>query len=165
MYNIKKTFAIFLALIFAISFSTIAFASEDESGIPENAIRHTIEVTLEPMEAFVGEEGSDPCIWSSKDYTTSSDTTYTPTFVTDHRYLAYEISAIGSSGSTVSGTCTVKLIEHSSMAAIASTYVPANGTVEKIDWIDAGSGNTYLFKIMNGTGTSITVTITYYTWI
>lgn len=154
-----------LALALAFSFSTVAFAAE-ESGIPENATRHTIELTVEPGESFDGSNsGITPFMWNQGSYNPPANgTTYTATFTADHRYLAYEISAIGTSGSAVAGNCTVQLIDHDSMAPIAATYVSCNGSIEKMDWIDVYTGDKYLFKIMNSTSSAITVTVTYYTW-
>ena len=49
MKHFKKFIALFLAMIMATSFATTAMAAEPEdSGIPENATAHTIELTVNP---------------------------------------------------------------------------------------------------------------------
>ena len=166
MYKLKHFFAIALALVLVTGLSTVAFAAE-ETGIPENATRHTIELTVEPGETINGDDaGISPYIWNQGNYNppASGGVTYTPAFTADHRYLAYEFYALSTSGASVPGTCTVKLIHHATMTPAASTYVSINGSTEKLDWIDVFTGEKYLFQIHNSSTNSITVTLTYYTW-
>ena len=166
MYKLKHFFAIVLALVLVTGLSTVAFAAE-ETGIPENATRHTIELTVEPGETINGDDaGISPYIWNQGNYNppAGGGVTYTPAFTADHRYLAYEFSALSTSGTSVPGTCTVKLIHHATMTTAASTYVSINGSTEKLDWIDVFTGEKYLFQIYNSSTNSITVTLTYYTW-
>ena len=148
-----------LALALAFSFSTVAFAAE-ESGIPENATRHTIEVTVEP-----GENDIAPYIWGQGTYNPPvNGATYTASFTTPHRYMAYEIRGIKSDGSVTNSTYEVSLLYSLTMTSIASITESADGNTYKMDWITVEANDNYLFKIQNYTGTSIKVTITYYTW-
>lgn len=168
MYNLKKTFALFLALIFAISFSTIAFASEDESGIPENATRHTIEVTLDPMESITEEdEGIAPYIWNNESHTLKAGSvTYTQQFNVPQRYFAFESSALTSSGTSCEGTYAISLMRSTVAPIAGATGLSVDGSVEKLDWItiDNTSSSDYHFKITNNTNYTITVSIVYYSW-
>lgn len=161
MYKLKKIFALFLAIVLATSFSTVAFAAEDESGIPENATRHTIEVTVEPGETLDGtEDGIAPYIWGQENYTVSGDKTYTRQFTVPDRYFAYEAVAT----SNGSGTCHVALMLPNCTTEVVGFLLTVNGSSDKMDWIDVTSGNNYLFRIINYATDSITVTITYYSW-
>lgn len=166
MYKLKKIFALFLAIVLATSFSTVAFAAEDESGIPENATKHTIEVTVEPGETFDGsEDGIAPYIWNQIGHTVSGDKTYTLQFTVPDRYFAYEYSAVPTSGGTSSGSYSVSLLLSAILSPLATGSGIADGANHKVDWIDlSGNSGSYQFLIINSTGTSITVSITYYSW-
>ena len=68
MYKLKHFLAIVLALVLVTGLSTVAFAAE-ETGIPENATRHTIELTVEPGETINGDDaGIAPYIWGNNNY-------------------------------------------------------------------------------------------------
>lgn len=166
MYKLKKIFALFLAIVLATSFSTVAFAAEDESGIPENATKHTIEVTVEPGETFDGsEDGITPYMWGNGTYNPPiSGATYTASFSVNEKYFAYEATAT-TSNTNVSGDCNVILMLNDAVTSIASLYVPVNSTDSpaKNDWITLYDTN-YLFKITNNTNSALSVEITYYSW-
>ncbi len=166
MYKLKKIFALVLAVALATSFSTVAFAAE-ESGIPENATRHTIEVTVEPGETIDGsEEGIAPYIWGQGTYSPPvNGVTYTPTMNIPDRYFAYETSATTTDGSTCEGSYVVALVRSVS-AVVTSIEAFVDGQTHKNDWITIYNTNVsdYQFKIINRTGIPITVQLTYYSW-
>ena len=163
MKHFKKLIALFLAMVLATSFATTAMAAETDSGIPENATRHTIELTVAPDGTIEGtdEDGVAPFMWDQENYTVSGDKTYTLQFYVSDRYFAYEMSATNSSGS---GNYSVALMTNSGQTQITSKNGVADGTVYKNDWIELPGDLNYLFMISNYTGTSINVTITYYSW-
>lgn len=164
MYKLKKIFALVLAVALATSFSTVAFAAE-ESGIPENATRHTIEVTVEPGETIDGsEEGIAPYIWGQGTYSPPvNGATYTASFTVTERYFAYEAIAT-SSNSNESGTCSITLMLNDAETSIASMNIHINsGENLKNDWITLYDSR-YLFRLVNNTTSTISVTITYYSW-
>lgn len=165
MYKLKKIFALVMALVLATSFSTVAFAAE-ESGIPENATRHTIEVTVEPGETLEGtEEGIAPYIWNQGTYNPPANgATYTAQFTIPDRYFAYEMYATSTNGSNVNANYEISLLHAAAFSIIASSSKPINGTTYKLDWIDVNANQNYLFKISNYSSVPITVRITYYSW-
>lgn len=160
MYKLKKIFAMVLALALAFSFSTVAFAAE-ESGIPENATRHTIEITVEP-----GENDIAPYIWGQGAYNPPvNGATYTPMMNIPQRYFAFEAIATTINGGTTSGTYSVIFVRNVS-ALIASLEGNVDGQMYKKDWITISdtSANDYHFKLINQTGVPIKVNLTYYSW-
>ena len=167
MKHFKKLIALFLAMVLATSFATTAMAAENDSGIPENATRHTIELTVAPDGTIEGtdEDGVAPFMWGNGSYSPPANgVTYTAQFTIPDRYFAYELSAIGSNGATVSGTCSAYLLLSDAETSIAGLNVNIDGSTKKMDWIDVTAGDKHLFKIINGSSSSITVTITYYSW-
>lgn len=170
MKNFRKIVALFLAMILAIgNLSITAFASEtgSENTIPENAERHTIEVTLEPGENLDGtnESGIAPYMWGQESHNVSTGyITYTERFYVPERYFAFEMSATDTSGNAVSRNYTVQLLLQQGLSTIASITGTANGTVYKTDWIDLSANQYYLFAIHNSSGTALTITLTYYSW-
>ena len=168
MYKLKKIFALFLAIVLATSFSTVAFAAEDESGIPENATKHTIEVTVEPGETLDGtEDGIAPYMWDNEGHTLNSGSvTYTLQFNVPERYFAFESSALTSSGTSCDGTYSIAFVRSATATIAGADALPVNGTVNKVDWItiDNTSASNYHFRIGNNTNTTITVSIVYYSW-
>ena len=167
MKHFKKLIALFLAMVMAMSFAVTAMAAESDSGIPENATSHTIELTVAPGETIIDgeDDGVAPFIWGSNSYNPPANgATYTAQFTIPDRYFAYEVSAIGSNGNAVNGICSVYLLLSNAQTSIAGLNVNINGTVGKMDWIDVDAGTRHLFKIVNGSSSSITVNITYYSW-
>ena len=167
MKHFKKLIALFLAMVLATSFATTAMAAEPDSEIPENATRHTIELTVAPDGTIEGsdEDGVAPFIWNQENHTVSYDKTYTLQFTVPERYFAYEMRATGTSGNAINGTYTVDLLMASSFAARASSTQSVNGITYKVDNIDLSNTNQRcLFCITNNTGVPISVTITYYSW-
>ena len=167
MKNFKKLISLFLAIVMAMSFAVTAMAAEPDSEIPENAISHTIELTVAPGETITGgdESGVAPFIWNQIGHTVSGDKTYTQQFTVPERFFAYEMRATNTSGQALSGTYQVQLLHAVSFSAYASATKVANGTTFKMDHIDLGSSNVRcLFCISNYTGVPISVTITYYSW-
>lgn len=167
MKDFKKLIALFLAMVLATSFATTAMAAEPDSEIPENATRHTIELTVAPDGTIEGsdEDGVAPFIWNQENHTVSYDKTYTLQFTVPERYFAYEVRATGTSGSAVSGSYNVSLLLASTFSTLASCTTYANGGTVKVDNIDLLMSNTTcLFCISNYTGVPISVTITYYSW-
>lgn len=146
----KKIFSLFLVLVFMISISSVAFASNE----------HKVTVDVPASSTTVIAPGDDPDIWGQE--TEDLDTGYSlyllPFIIPDH-YFAYEFSATGAPSSVY----TVSLM-YQSIAAIASGNGYANGTNYKIDWISVTTGGQYCFRIINNTGSTIHVTITYYSW-
>lgn len=168
MYKLKKIFALFLAIVLATSFSTVAFAAESETGIPENATKHTIEVTLEPGEsANESENGITPYIWNNEKHTLpSGSVTYTLQFNVPERYFAFEASALTDSGTSCSGTYSVTFVRSVNSPIAGTGAQSVNGSSTKVDWItiDDTSASNYHFKITNNTSYNITVSIVYYSW-
>ena len=122
MKHIKKIFALFLAMIMATSFATTAMAAESDSGIPEHATSHTIELTVNPDGTVEGsEDGVSPFIWNQIQHTVSGNKTYTLQFTVPERYFAYEMRATTSSGGTVNANYRVDLLD-----AIAFGIIAAN---------------------------------------
>ena len=150
-----------LALALAFSFSTVAFAAE-ESGIPENATRHTIELTVEP-----GENDIAPYIWGQGTYNPPSNgVTYTPFMNIPQRYFAFECSALTTSGASCSGYYVVGLVRNVNTPIFVSENFSINGVVNKCDWITIPNTNAtdYQFKIVNATNERLNVSLTYYSW-
>ena len=166
MKHFKKIFALFLAMIMATSFATTAMAAESDSGIPEHATSHTIELTVNPDGTVEGsEDGVSPFIWNQIQHTVSGNKTYTLQFTVPERYFAYEMRATTSSGGTVNDYYRVELLHAGTFGLFASCTKPVNGTTYKVDHIDLECTNErVLFCITNDTGVPISVTITYYSW-
>ena len=167
MKHFKKLIALFLAMVLATSFATTAMAAEPDSEIPENATRHTIELTVAPDGTIEGsdEDGVAPFIWNQENHTVSYDRTYTLQFTVPERYFAYEMRATSTSGNAVNGTYSVDLLLASVFTSIASSTKNVDGNTYKVDNIDLRSSNrTCLFCITNYAGVPISVTITYYSW-
>ena len=167
MKNFKKLISLFLAIVMAMSFAVTAMAAEPDSEIPENAISHTIELTVAPGETITGgdESGVAPFIWNQIGHTVSGDKTYTQQFTVPERYFAYEVRATNSSGSAINGTYKVDLLLAVNFVAKASTCQSINGVTYKVDHIDLSNTNQRcLFCITNYATVPISVTITYYSW-
>lgn len=162
MKHIKKMFALFLATVMVFCFSTTAFATETNS-IPENATKHTIEVTVAPDGTIEDVEngGASTYIWNQGNYNVYGDKTYTAQFNVSDRYFAYEYSATGNT----SGSYKVELLFGPTLSMVAAGSSTVNDGTHKIDWIDLGTTPyNYLFCITNYTGSTINVAITYYSW-
>lgn len=167
MKHFKKFIALFLAMIMATSFATTAMAAEpDDSGIPENATAHTIELTVNPDGTVEGaEDGVSPFIWNQENHTVSGNKTYTLQFNVPERYFAYEVRATNSSGNAINGRYTVDLLYALTFSTLASITEDANGNTYKVDHIDLGASNErVLFCITNHAGVPLSVRITYYSW-
>lgn len=166
MKHFKKMIALFMAILMATCFATTAMAAEPDSEIPENATRHTIELTVNPDGTIEGgEDGISPFIWNQENHIVSGNKTYTMQFNVPERYFAYEMRATGTNGSAVNGNYRVDLLDAQSFSVIASCSRAVNGTTEKVDHIDLNVTNErVLFCITNATGVPISVTITYYSW-
>ena len=166
MKHFKKIIALFLAIIMATSFATTAMAAESDSGIPENATAHTIELTVNPDGTVEGnEDGVSPFIWNQIQHTVSGNKTYTLQFTVPERYFAYEMRATDANGNAISGSYCVELLDAQALGIIASNTKPVNGVTYKVDHIDLNATNErVLFCISNIAGVPISVTITYYSW-
>lgn len=166
MKHFKKMIALFLAILMATSFATTAMAAEPESEIPENATRHTIELTVNPDGTVEGDDdGISPFIWNQENHTVSGDKTYTLQFNVPDRYFAYEVRATDTNGNAISGSYCVNLLDAQTFGIIASCTEIANGNTYKMDHIDLNATNErVLFCITNLAGTPLSVTITYYSW-
>ena len=167
MKHFKKIIALFLAIIMATSFATTAMAAESDSGIPENATAHTIELTVNPDGTIEGAEdsGISPFIWNQENHTVSGNKTYTQQFNVPERYFAYEMRATDASGNAISGQYSVDLLYALSFSLYASRTEEANGVTYKVDHIDLGASNErVLFCITNFAGVPLSVRITYYSW-
>ena len=167
MKHFKKMIALFLAMVMTMSFAVTAMAAEPDSEIPENAICHTIELTVAPGETITGgdDSGVAPFIWNQIGHTVSGNKTYTQQFDVPERYFAYEMRATNSSGAAITGNYSVDLLLAVPFTSIASSTKTANGVTYKLDHIDLGGTNQRcLFCITNYAGVPISVTITYYSW-
>lgn len=167
MKNLKKIVALFLAIFMVTSLATTAMAAESDSGIPENATAHTIELTVNPDGTIEGaDDGSiSPFIWNQENHTVSGNKTYTQQFDVPDRYFAYEMRATDTSGNAISGSYVVKLLDAQTFGIIASCTEIVDGNTYKVDHIDLNATNErVLFCITNLTGVPISVTITYYSW-
>ena len=169
MKQFRKLIAILLAMILCIStFSMTAFAAEtdadEERSIPENATRHTIELTVEPGEVL-DDSGIAPYVWGEGSTTTSSGGySRVPLEQLFERYLAFEATAVSSSGSPVNGTFSVSVL-YSGTYSIASMTADVDGQMHKLDWITITNiGGSHQLHVYNGTPTTIIVHIVYYTW-
>ena len=167
MKHFKKLIALFLAMVMAMSFAVTAMAAETDSGIPENATKHTIELDIAAdgtVESYT-QDGITPRIWNQINHTVSGDKTYTLQFTVPERYFAYEMRATNTSGNAITGSYNVALLLASSFSVKASNGADVNGITYKMDHIDLGGTNrTCLFCISNYAGVPISVTITYYSW-
>lgn len=167
MKHFKKLIALFLAMVMAMSFAVTAMAAEADSGIPENATQHTIELDIAAdgtVESYT-QDGITPRIWNQINHTVSGDKTYTLQFDVPERYFAYEVRATNTSGNSISGTYKTDLLMASSFAVRASTIRNVDGITYKVDNIDLSNTNQRcLFCITNYAGVPISVTITYYSW-
>ena len=175
MKHIKKTVALFLALVLSVGcFSMTAMAAETtETNIPANAVRHEVELTIsadgtiENIETLSSAEGATvmPRAWWQNSYNVPTDATYSLSFVVPDRYMAFEMSATDYNGNSVSGTYKVDLMFVSSYTVKTSLSRNVDGAMYKKDWIDLQTTNqNMIFKIWNYSNTPITVTLTYYSW-
>ena len=167
MKHIKKMIALFLAMVMAMSFAVTAMAAEPDSEIPENAICHTIELTVAPGETITGgdDSGVAPFIWNQIGHTVSGNKTYTQQFNVPERYIAYEMKATNSSGNAINASYQVDLLLASNFVAKATNTQRVDGVTYKMDHIDLSNTNERcLFCITNYAGVPISVTITYYSW-
>jgi len=159
--------AVALVMVFAtlLCIPVTAMASEPENTIPENATRHTIEITVEPGEEVNDEFGVMPLMWDQESHSLNPGTvTYTSQFTVDGRYFAYEMSATATDGSAASGSYGVQLLYHVTAGLNGMSGTP-NGTTYKKDWIDLGDiRDSLLFSIHNNSTVPLTVHITYYSW-
>lgn len=167
MKNFKKLISLFLAIVMAMSFAVTAIAAEADSGIPENATQHTIELDIAAdgtVESYT-QDGITPRIWNQINHTVSGDKTYTLQFTVPERYFAYEMRATNTSGNSASGTYKVDLLLASNFVVKASSCQAVDGVTYKIDHIDLSSSNQRcLFCITNYANIPLSVTITYYSW-
>ena len=166
MKQFKKMIALFLAIVMATCFATTAMAAEPETAIPENATRHTIELTVNPDGTIEGgEDGISPFIWNQENHIVSGNKTYTMQFNVPERYFAYEMRATDTNGNAISGSYCVQLLDAQTFGIIASNTKQVNGTTYKVDHIDLNATNErVLFCIANIAGVPISVTLTYYSW-
>lgn len=166
MKNFKKLIALFLAMVMATSIATTAMAAEPDSAIPENAVAHTIELTVNPDGTIEGaDDAISPFIWNQENHTVSGNKTYTQQFNVPERYFAYEQRATDANGNAISGSYCVNLLDAQTFGIIASSTKQANGNTYKIDHIDLNATNErVLFCITNLAGVPLSVTITYYSW-
>lgn len=167
MKHFKKLIALFLAMVMAMSFAVTAMAAEADSGIPENATQHTIELDIAAdgtVESYT-QDGITPRIWNQINHTVSGDKTYTLQFDVPERYFAYEMRATNTSGNAINGSYCVELLIASTFSTYASRTETANGLTYKVDNIDLrSSSQRCLFCITNLAGVPLSVTITYYSW-
>lgn len=136
----KKLLAILLSLVVAISSVSVVFADPPELDTP---------VTEEDIEGM----------WASGTYSVPANSYVdTPIFYLGACYFAYEMCATGGSG-----TYQVALRRGSGTKAYANHDV--NGINYKYDWITINTSGNYYLRITNFTSSSISVTLTYYSWV
>lgn len=144
MMNKKKLLAILMAILVFSTFllpatSTVAHAAEE----------------LEPGEVVV----VPTRMWNSVTVSLGSGAVYnTSSFTADGNYMAFQMTGTGSSSAIYS----VSLLKSSAIVTSSQAY--ANGGSTKVDWIPISSGSSYSFRIVNNSSTTITVTLTYYSW-
>ena len=133
----KKFLAIVLSLVMCFSFSAIAMAEEVDTPVNDPVIDE---------------------MWDSGTYSVPAHTTINTAqfYIPDHHF-AFEMSGTGSS----SGTYTVKL-KTASNSTIVTGNLNINSSAKK-DWISVNPGY-YYFSITNNTNSTISVTLTYYSW-
>lgn len=159
----KKFLSILLTMALCLSMSTNVFAADpvaaDIAGdvaneIPAGAVKNTVTVTLDPHE----EADIMPLMWDQVTDQSTKQYLYLVPFIIPDRYFAYEMEATGATGRYA-----VSLM-YNSTATIASQSGGVNNGSYKIDWIEVTPGNTYQFRVNNGTGGTIAIKITYYSW-
>lgn len=163
MKKIKSILAMTLALI--LCFSTVAFAADttdSETGIPEYATKHTVELTLAP-ESDENDNSIAPYVWGDPSVSLiDHHTVNTAEFYLSDQYFAYEMEAIPASGTATSQGYAVSLMCGS--ATKAAMTGNADGGLYKKDWITISTDANYYFKITNNTDYVLNVYITYYSW-
>ena len=175
MKHIKKTVALFLALVLSVGcFSMTSMAAETtETNIPANAVRHEVELTvsadgtIENIETLSSAEGATvmPRAWWQNSYNVPTDATYSLSFVVPDRYMAFEMSATDYNGNSVSGTYRVDLMFVSTSLVKTSISRNIDGVTYKKDWVDLlSTNNNMIFKIWNSSNVPIRVNLTYYSW-
>ncbi len=151
----KKIVSLCLALIMVVITVTTSVFAADVLG-PE---KHTVTLTANPGENVV-DVANTPRMWNKNTYDVGvGTTTYTPMFYPEHRYLGFEFYATGAPTELYSVEITLNV---TTGIAGASNY--ADGSTEKIDWVEVETFLKYQFRIINYASTPIQVTVTYYTW-
>ena len=146
-----------LAMVFCMT-NTVVFAEESENTIPENATRHTVELTLNP------EDSVSPYIWGDPSITMiDNHTAYTSSFYVSDRYFAFEMEGF-LEGDPITNEGYSVALEYVSGGIIASASGYADHSLYKVDWITINVDANYRFKVTNGTDYVLTVYITYYSW-
>lgn len=163
--HVRKIIALLLVISLFPVLPASVFAEEaDGNTIPEGATRHTIELTVEPGETLdpSDDSGVSPYIWNQGTYypPTNGGVTHIPPFTIPDRYFAYEATVRGNG----SGSCAISLVLVSVNVSIANLQVDVN-CHEKLDWIDVNAGSSYKFIITNNTTSTVTVELTYYSWV
>lgn len=164
----KKILALLLTIVMCIGMSTTAFAEEpaspDISDSMAEAERHTITIEVAPGEEIGAEDGIMPLMWDETHVSVmNGGGVNTASFYVEDRYFAYEVSATGPHGETItSGTFGVKLLT-SGGGLKASMSGDADGSTYKLDWITMESG-TYYFRVVNATPAILNFHIIYYSW-
>lgn len=166
--KIKTFIALTLALAMCLGLSTTAFAAEtNDSGIPENATRHEIQITLAPEESLEGNivnGGAQTYAWGNPSMNLIyHHTATTSSFYISERYFAYEMNAIPLSGVATNQTYTIDL-KVQNAGTKTSMYAPANGVTYKKDWIDLDTDTYYYFEVTNDTDYILVIDIIYYSW-
>ena len=141
MKHIKKTVALFLALVLSVGcFSMTAMAAETtETNIPANAVRHEVELTvsadgtIENIETLSSAEGATvlPRAWWQNSYNVPTDATYSLSFVVPERNMAFEATATDYNGNSVSGTYRVDLMFVSTSVVKTSMTRDIDGVTQK----------------------------------
>lgn len=156
--NMKKIVSLLVVLSLFMAMTVTASATE----IPEREEHKiTYEFPAPGSDEATDDDGVQPLIWGQETHEPMAKTRYTTPFVIPDRYFAYEITA--TSGNP-SGKYAVALVESSDTSVVCNISTTANGTVKKIDWLDVYPGTSYQFRISNMTGSTLKVTITYYSW-
>lgn len=164
----KKFLSLLLTISMVFCFSTAVFAAEDTSNaIPENATRHTIELSLAPGEA-IGDDNSNsgvsPYIWGDPSMSlVDHHSAYTSSFYVSDKYFAYEMEALTVDGGETQQGYGVAF-EHINGGVIASMSGHADGSIYKADWITINTDGYYRFLVTNNTDYYLTVSIVYYSW-
>lgn len=167
----KKFISILLTFVMTLCTFTFAVSAEESenNGIPENATRHTIALTLNPEEIYSGEIGNgdntaSPYIWGDPSLSMADNhVAYTNSFYVSDRYFAFEMEGF-LYNDAISDESYCVALEYVGAGVIASMSGYADRSLYKLDWIDIYSDGNYRFMVTNNTDYILTVYITYYSW-
>ena len=161
--KLKKFVALFISAILVFALSIPAFAADDSSKhppIPENAVKHTISVSV-PANDVADVWGNPSC--DMADHVTY----YTDPFYVSDPYFGYEMTAYGLDGDASNQFYTINLQlsgNNNGGIFMAGMTGRAHGGRYKLDWISLNASTNYRFQVINNTDYILCVDIIYYSW-